>query len=364
MRKSYILTLGLVVGFASMAQALTWTTNSPIPSGKRQMGVAWDGGTHIYSIGGRTGTDNAGSEVYLGTAGAAGALTWTTLNALPQPLAAPGAAIFNNRLYVWGGWTTGFPTVNTCYYAPINIDGTIGSWVTSAVTIPDQGGAVYADAFGTENMIFNGHLYIINGENNSAVFQNVALFNTIGGGGDYGTWTSTNEPGDAAAWFHGIAFFQGTSADYIYKVGGTDTLFSASPATIQSSTINGDGSLNAWSQQTGQLPAGKSEGGLAQFQNLIYLVGGTNDGSVTGTNTVFVGTIDAATGAVTWTTDSGTLPANRCRNRATVYKDSSGDYYIACIGGRLSDADPAEPTVFTALVASGAAVSDWMTYSE
>lgn len=352
-----------VLILCSFAQAqLSWTTNNPLPSGKRQMAVA-SGGTRIYVLGGRTGANNSGNEVYLGTAGTNGTLTWQTLTALPGQRTAGAAAVYNGKLYMWGGWDENWTTFNSCFYATINGDGTIGAWQTSANHVLDQGGAAYGDSFGGENMIFNGHLYVVNGENNNGnPYQEAVQFCTINGTtGDYGVWANTNEPTDTATWFHNIAFYHGASFDYIYKICGTSAMFSDSATAVHSTTINSDGSLGAWGVQTGTLPAGKSEAALARANNKIYVMGGTNDASITGTNTVYVGTIDPGTGAVTWATDSSTLPANRCRCRGTAYEDPSGNLYIACIGGRLADANPAEATVFTAKVGN-AGVENWSVY--
>lgn len=352
------------VAIAATASAqLTWTTNSPIPSGKRQMGVAAFS-NYIYVIGGRTGTNNSGNEVYLGTVANGGTITWSTLTATPGQVTTAGTAVYNNKLYVFGGWDENFVTKNVCYYATINpVDGTIGSWTTSAVTIPDQGGASYSDSFGSENMVFNGKLYVINGENNGGIFTDAALYSAITGTGDYGAWTSTNEPTDAASWMHNLGFFQGATASYIYKIGGTAGLFSASPTTVQGATINANGTLGTWAQQTNGIPSGRSEGGLGFFGNRFYLMGGVDPVApgIAGSTTVFVGTANATTGQITWATDASSLPAARCRNRGTAFKSPNGTVYIACIGGRLSDSDPAEATVFTAQIVT-AGVSDWTMY--
>lgn len=351
MLKKYCSSVVLSILLASTAMGaevvnLSWSTTGDLPAGKRQMALA-STLNYVYSIGGRTGTDNSGDEVYLGTVANGGEITWTAAGTMPQQVTASGAAVVGTRLFVWGGWTDGFPTVNTCYYADINVsDGSLGSWVTSAVTIPDVDGATFGDAFHTSNAAFNDTLYIVNGENNNGTKQDVALYSVVTGG-DFGAWQTTTAPGEAT-WFHGMGFYDGDSQDYIYRFGGgPGTFASASPVTLVA-PLNGDGSIGAWAA-TGDMPEGRVEAGYTSDPESGYLfcIGGvTPDSGTAGTDTVFVGKVNDADGTVTWTTHSSVIPAVRMRNRAVVYQDGNGDKYIAVVGGRLSDADPAETTVY------------------
>jgi hypothetical protein len=370
MNKRAILALSILLGLAGTADALTWTTNVPLPAPKRSQSVV-SNGNKVYVLGGRPdpqGATRASNEVYLGTAGVGGFFTWTTLTELPTNRADGGAAIYNNRLYYFGGWDENFTTVNTCYYAPINPDGTIGSWVTSAVTIPDQSAQPYADAFGRPNFTINGRLYVINGETNDGTRRDVALYNTIQGGGDYGTWTATNEPPVGASWFHALATTTTATNSYLYMMGGSPqgSTFAGAMETVLRSTVNGDGSLQAWDTIT-SLPARRVEVSAALAGDKIYLAGGVDGNTVVTTNTVFIGTINPANGDVAWAVDSTPFPEPIGRTSMCTYSDPNGNVFIGSFGGGVGGGigDTSTDKVYTALVIQGnvpLAARDWMIY--
>jgi hypothetical protein len=360
----------ICIGLAPVAQALSWTTNTSLPAPKRSQCVVCDGGTRIYVVAGRPDADNgtitrAGDEVYLGTVGPAGAITWTSLTDLPAYRADGGAAVYNDRLYYYGGWDENYTTVNTCYSAPINPDGTIGAWVTSAVTIPDQGGYAYADAFGRPSFHINGRLYIVNGEND-VVFnrQDVVLYNTIQGGGDYGTWTSTNEPTGDGLWFHALATTTTATNTYLYVMGGSPGAlsFAGCLETVQRATVNGDGSLSTWDSIT-SMPARRVEIGATVDQDKIYVACGW-DGDLGGiSDTILIGTINPADGAVSWETDTTAFPISVSRTSMCTFSDPYGNVYIGVFGGGITDGNTSTDQVFTAKVrasSTSTAARDWM----
>jgi hypothetical protein len=88
------------------------------------------GTSYLYVIGGdSTASGKPIATVYRGTLGATGAVTgWSSTTALPAAVHSLGAVIFNGAVYVAGGAGSGNAPVATVYRAPIQSDGTLGSW--------------------------------------------------------------------------------------------------------------------------------------------------------------------------------------------------------------------------------------------
>jgi hypothetical protein len=165
------------------------STNSLVDTGK----------VYIYVIGGQVNsTDKPGgtTAVYsapfdpsLGTVG-----TWTQLSSsLPVSLVGPAVTLLNGYVYVIGGLnSTGAPTADV-YSAPVNKDGTLGTWTKAANAYPTP--VSFASAFG-----FAGKLYVLNGDTANSTdpnvqgtasgTQNVNFASAVNG--VVGTWTATS----------------------------------------------------------------------------------------------------------------------------------------------------------------------------
>jgi hypothetical protein len=169
---------------AHHAMAEADDTNSLVAVGKR----------YIYVIGGQVNfTDAPGgtNTVYVAsvdsTTGAVG--TWTaSTNTLPNSLLGLSATVHNGFLYVAGGLDTNGNPVNTVYSAPVNADGTIGTWTTATNALPIK------RAFGTM-VVFGGIIYYINGDPNASLLPNAQgvgdkdVYYASAVRGVVGTWT-------------------------------------------------------------------------------------------------------------------------------------------------------------------------------
>src|SRR5260370_21882185 len=87
--------------------------------------------------------------------------TWKTLTSTPLPdsLTGPAVTIYNGYIYVAGGLTTQQTPTTDVFSAPINSDGTLGSWTKSTNALPLA--ISFATTFG-----FGGNLYVLNGDPN------------------------------------------------------------------------------------------------------------------------------------------------------------------------------------------------------
>jgi Kelch motif len=245
----------------------TWTqiTTNPLPTTLAHHAMAEADDTNslvgvdkrfIYVIGGQVNLTDVGgtNTVYvasvdstLGTVG-----TWTALpNTLPQSLLGLSATVHNGYLYVAGGLdTTGTP-VDAVYSAPVNADGTIGTWTTATNSLLKK------KSFGTM-FVFGGIIYYINGDPNGSILPNnqgvgdTDVYYTSAVRGKVGTWTlnGNSTPADRAKGILFTAYGQVISGEGVYT---------GSPGSkeMETSTINSNNTtnvaLNSWTGLTGSL---------------------------------------------------------------------------------------------------------------
>ena len=80
---------------------------------------------------------------------------FTATSALPVALARGYLTVVGSYLYYFGGENSSGDVVDTIYYAAINSDGSLGSWNTSAQTLPVAGSHVVG-------VTYNNTIYILN----------------------------------------------------------------------------------------------------------------------------------------------------------------------------------------------------------
>ena len=205
----------------------------------------------IYVIGGQVNssdTPGGTNTVYMAsvdpTTGNVG--TWKTLGStLPDSLVGPTVTIYNGFIYVVGGLTPQQTPATDVFSAPVNSDGTLGSWTKS--TNPFTMAVAFATAFG-----FGGNLYVLNGDPNGSNDPNQQT--TVGlpdvrfataNNGVVGAWTLTNTTGkkrkNQNTW---VAFGQVIDGEGVYD--GTP-----GSQELERSSINADGTLASWNGMTG-----------------------------------------------------------------------------------------------------------------
>src|SRR5260370_21336739 len=235
----------------------TWTISSnPLPSTLAHFGMVEANAQNslvpanshfIYAIGGQVNssdTPGGPTTVYLpsvdppnGTVG-----TWKTLTSTPLPdsLTGPAGTISNRDVFTSGGLTPQQTPTTDVFSAPINSDGTLGSWTKSTNALPLA--ISFATTFG-----FGGNLYVLNGDPNGSSDPNQSA--TVGlqdvrlapaNNGAVGTWALTNttikKRKKNNTW---VAFGQVIDAEGIYD---------GNPGAVEleRSTINPDGTLASW----------------------------------------------------------------------------------------------------------------------
>jgi len=205
----------------------------------------------VYVIGGQKqssdapgGTDTVFMASVDPTAGTVS--TWQTLTStLPQQLVGMSATVYNGYLYVVGGLNTNGVPQTTVYSAPINADGTLGSWTTSTNALPT------ATAFGTM-FAFGGKLYFINGDLNNSTTPNAQ------DSGTNNVYFATALRGAVEMWtLNPSLTIKGRDKGILFAAFGQvidgEGLYNGNPGSseFERSTVNSDGTLASWNGLTG-----------------------------------------------------------------------------------------------------------------
>ncbi|MDB5169602.1 MAG: hypothetical protein JWO41_958 [Candidatus Saccharibacteria bacterium] len=277
-----------------------WATTTSL-TGARVGGaeIAWRG--TIYSLFGcvTTGTTSltcattlaANQYATVNTPGQASVLTRLVSTASPNqilPISVFGssAAVLNGYIYVVGGCITntcgsGNPNVtNQTYYAPIQTDGTLGSWAnTSTATI--NGTGLNSGVAETSLVAANGNLYAFGGYYDGGTTGDLATAWTVtpsaSTGALPGAWTSmtggigTARHAVSAIYYKGsFLLFGGCIASGGFGCSSYSQLVTR--YTVSGTTLTSGGNL------TNQLPtsagAPNAAMGLAFYNNRVYLCGG------------------------------------------------------------------------------------------
>jgi len=155
----------------------TWTTGTSIPVAIRGASVIVTK-NRVYLLGGYT--TAAVSTVYTAPINTDGTLgTWTTGTSLPGVLFTSTAVTTKDRVYLLGG--NNGSKVTTVYTAPINTDGTLGTW-TTGTSLP----GVLSDSM---PVVTKNRVYLLGGQSGTSAVSTVYTA-PINSDGTLGTWTT------------------------------------------------------------------------------------------------------------------------------------------------------------------------------
>jgi hypothetical protein len=266
---------------------------------------------YIYNIGGLNASGTTLANVYYATINSNGTIgTWNSTTSLPQVMRAHSAVAYNGYLYTFGGYTGSAPLA-TVYYAPINSDGTIGTWNTTT-------SLTEAKAIAQSAVVYNGYMYVIGGYAvpNNTDKVHYALINS---NGTLGTWTQTTSlPFTTYTSIRAVAYRGYLYAIRNYSTGSYDGALYYAP-------INSNATVGSWS--TGPTPSYTSQFAIAISPGgYLYALGGDNGSTVTNAVRWIKINADGTPGAF-WTSATS-LPANRRWGGAAYYKN-----YVYYLGG-------------------------------
>lgn len=209
-----------------------WSTSSislPIPMVRYSL--AQNGNT-IYLIG-----SSSSTAVYYTTINSDGSLNdFTTTTSLPvegnyEP---PISFIYNGYLYLFTIYVSNSST-STFYYAPVNSDGSLGTWVAQSVStsIPNTANPGLAQN--------NGYYYIVGGGNYAGYSYSNTYYGVINSDGSLGEpITGTSLPVDLRA--PNLICYK----NMLIALNSFETTSNPATGTIYISPINSDGSIGSW----------------------------------------------------------------------------------------------------------------------
>jgi N-acetylneuraminic acid mutarotase len=259
----------------------SWATAGTLAVNIKSNGVAAANG-YVYAIGGSNTTPTAQTAVYYAKQNADGTLaSFATTTALGTATTRLTAVTANGYIYVLGGGDESGSKYATTYYAPLNADGSIGSW-TSTTALPNQRESANA-------VVLNGYVYVLGGNGGSVV--DTVYYAPLNSNGTIGSWSSTTAL-PAVRHTGSVVTMNG----YIYYIGGTAvTGTGGQVSTVYYAQANSNGTIGSWSTSTSTVPVALSDMAAVAAYGYVYLMGGL-DASSTAVSTVYYGRLSPVYG--------------------------------------------------------------------
>ena len=134
----------------------TWTATTPLLAATDlATSVVYNG--YVYEIGGSSTSTNTyfATVDYAPILSSGGLGSWTAGTSLPQTTSSATSVVYNGYVYEIGGYNGSTPIVATVGYAPINSNGTLGTW-TATTSLP-------VAIENATSVVYNGYVYEIGG---------------------------------------------------------------------------------------------------------------------------------------------------------------------------------------------------------
>jgi N-acetylneuraminic acid mutarotase len=240
-----------------------WSATTSFTTARRShTSVAYNG--NLYVIGGYSGYSGYNGSYFnnvqyapINSDGTVGA--WSATTSFATARCSHTSVVYNGYLYVIGGATGSGPR-NDVEVAPINSDGTIGTWsATTSFTTAREGHT---------SVVYNGYLYVIGGQGSSGDLNDVQ-FSPIHSDGTIGAWSATTSF-TTARWAHTSVVYNG----YLYVIGGQGGI-GGGLNDVQFAPINADGTVGAWSAATSFTTARWEHTSVA-YNGWLYVMGGAS----------------------------------------------------------------------------------------
>lgn len=282
---------------------------------------------YIYVAGGCIGIiscDNATNIVAYAPLNSDGTIgTWSTTTVLPADRVFGQMEEVGGTLYYMGGADDSETAQSTVYYATPAGDGTISSWSTASGALGDTSGGAAVTRTEFSTTVWNNRIYVLGGLDGTNTPQSTVFISPqLNSGGNI----------SADSWTSGTAFNVArngptaiTYANNLYILGGHSGLNFLSD--VQFTQINSDGSLDSWSYTT-SLPRTVSHADGFAANGYMYIFGGKQSDIICTTNT-YVAPISAnttiasgnnPTGIGEWTLTNERFSSERA-NLSAIYSD-------------------------------------------
>jgi len=225
----------------------------------------------------------------------------TESGSLPGALAGACSVVTKNRAYLLGGGATCSTMIaasNKVYTAPIDVNGILGTWVADT-PLP------YDVAYASVVMTFN-RVYLLGGSNSGGTTIQAVYTAPINSDGTLGSWvlSDKNLPTPIRASSVLVA------ANTVYLIGGDWYNSPSGVTTIWKATIAADGTLGDWSVYSLTLPIAITGACIAVIKNKVYLFGKYTYQNNTSYTHVYSATVDEEGVLGTFALDSHVLPSN------------------------------------------------------
>ena len=309
-----------------------WTaTTSFTPTCYSFASVAYNG--YLYVIGGRNASSGYLNDVQFAPLNANGTIgSWTTTTSFNTGRYGHTSVAYNGYLYVIGGWGT--IVHDDVQFAPINANGTVGTWtITTSFSTP---------RWWHTSVAYNGYLYVIGGNDGFSYFNDVQ-FAPINANGTIGSWTTTTSFNTGRLGHTSVAY-----NGYLYVIAGTNHFIFYND--VQLAPINADGTIGAWASTISLTTARAGQTSVA-YNGCLYVIGGLTNGGVT-LNDVLYATINSNGRIGTWNTSSSFATA-RYLHTSIAYNN-----YLYVIGGTISEPSSLGDVQFAPINPMGA-ISAW-----
>ncbi len=256
-------TAGTIASDAGCGTAWCSTQTATVARGGSAY-AAYNG--YLYLASGQTANTTVTAAVYLaginnGGAGVVGAWTLNPTASFTTPRYSHTSVAYNGYLYILGGFG-GSGTMNDVQYAPINANGTIGTWNPTA--------SFTTGRYGHTSVAYNGYLYILGG-NGASAMNDVQYAPINAADGSVGTWTATTSFTTGRDEHTSVAY-----NGYLYVIGGTIT-GGTFQNDVQYAPINANGTIGTWTATTSFTTARHVHTSVA-YNGYLYVIGGNSSG--------------------------------------------------------------------------------------
>ncbi len=245
-----------------------WAATTPLPNAVYDSSTVIHNG-YIYQVGGApNGGNGSSSTIYYAPLNSDGTVgTWNTTTSLPQQLVGHSTVVNNDYMYVIGGMDTTAGLSNKIYYAPINVNGTIGSW-TNGGTVPDyslEGTAV----------VNNNRVYVAGGIGSGFSPLADVFIGNLNIDGSVSSWAVSSNPMPTAV----VSGSSVVNNNYIYVLGGGASLGAVGDSIYYAEILN-DGTIDTWQTSSTTLPNPVEKSSSVVNNGYVYSVGGYSNGHI------------------------------------------------------------------------------------
>lgn len=262
---------------------------------------------------------------------------WTTYTSMPATVYYSSAIVTKSRVFVLGGLVSGGWSA-VIYTAPINADGTLGTWTTST-SLPATVG--YSEAIvlsgGTEA---TSRVYVLASQVASA--ESAVVYSApINTDGTLGAWVTVSPLPINLRYTHAVQ-----TKTKLYLLGGMSN--AVAMATVYSASVNADGSLGFWVAET-SLPATVAYSQAVVIKDKVYLLGGQIAGAFSAT--VYQATISSSGTIGVWSVATS-LPVTYGYGQAAIVNAR-----VYLIAGQVNGA--ASSAVYSAPIDASGVIGTW-----